>query len=635
MRFMTAMLLHAPATTLQRARLIAVGVAALGGALAVAGLALAIANAGTPLPEGTNWRVAHAGAVAFVAFGALLAIRLPGNAVSWIALAVGVSQALAQAANEWAVHALLVEDGAAGGAFAQWLASWVWLPGYALVPTLLLLLFPTGRPPSPRWRALIGACGVVIALTTAWFAVVPYADLGEPVLDPAAARPLTSAALADVLAPAGLLLIPCVAACAASVLVRLRGAGGDERQQLRWFGAGVAVALLCLLAGQTIDGLGPAGLATAQIVLPAAISVAIVRHGLWELGPLARRSVVYGVLSVAALAVYGLAVLVLGGGNAIATVLVAVVLLPLHARIGRAVNRLLYGDRDEPWAAARRLGERLTAPGDPLEEIGRALRLPLIELRDHAPATGDRLAAVPLVFAGERVGVLVAGGRELGPADRRALAELAPPLAAAVHAARLAEDLRRSRERLVAAREEERRRLRHDLHDEVGPSLAILALRLDAEGRDELAAQARADLARIRAIVRDLRPAALDDLGLAGALAQEIDAVRAGGLDARLDASAQLGSLPAGVEVAAYRIAREALANVVRHAGASRCVLALHRTGLALSIAVEDDGRGIPGGAAPRVGLASMRARAEELGGSFEIAPGPRGGTRIYARLPL
>jgi two-component system, NarL family, sensor kinase len=125
--------------------------------------------------------------------------------------------------------------------------------------------------------------------------------------------------------------------------------------------------------------------------------------------------------------------------------------------------------------------------------------------------------------------VLVAGGRELGPADRRALEELAPPLAAVVHAARLGDDLRESRERLVAAREEERRRLRNDLHDEVGPSLAVLALRLDAEGRDELAALARGNLARIRAIVRDLRPAALDDLGLAAALAQEVDSLRSGG----------------------------------------------------------------------------------------------------------
>ena len=242
---------------------------------------------------------------------------------------------------------------------------------------------------------------------------------------------------------------------------------------------------------------------------------------------------------------------------------------------------------------------------------------------------------MPLVFAGERVGVLVAGGRELGPADRRALAELAPPLAAAVHAARLAEDLRESRERIVAAREEERRRLRNDLHDEVGPSLASLALRLDAEGRDELAAQARADLARIRALVRDLRPAALDDLGLAAALEQEVDGVRSGGLDARLEAPAPLGELPAAVEVAAYRIAREALANVVRHAGASRCSVRVRRAGRTLALEVADDGRGMPDVVRPGVGLESMRARAEEVGGSFEIAPAPGGGTRVSVSLPL
>jgi signal transduction histidine kinase len=327
------------------------------------------------------------------------------------------------------------------------------------------------------------------------------------------------------------------------------------------------------------------------------------------------------------LAGYGAAVLVLSRGEAVATALIAAALIPLHTRVDRAVNRLLYGDRDEPWAAARRLAERLATPGDPLEEVRRALRLPLVEIRDERTEDG---ISVPLVFAGEQIGWLVAGGREVGDADRRALEELAPALAAAVHAARLTEDLRGSRERLVAAREEERRRLRNDLHDEVGPSLAILAMRLDAEGREELAAQARADLARIRALVRDLRPAALDDLGLAAALEAEVEALRAGGLDARMRVPEPLGELPAGAEVAAYRIAREALSNVVRHARARACVLTLERTATALVVAVEDDGRGISADAKPGVGMESMRARAEELGGTFAV-----GGSRVEARLPL
>jgi signal transduction histidine kinase len=656
---MTAIALDARGSTapLRRA---AIALSWLGALLVAAGAALTIANIGTPLPEGTNWRLADAGGVALMGFGALLAIRLPGNAVSWVALTAGLSQVASLAANEYAVFGQLTRDGEVpAGELAQWFGTWMWAPGYCLIPTLLLLLFPDGRPPSPRWRLLVPVTLVVIGIVTLWFAVAPYEELGEPTLDAGADRPLESQALADLLAPLLFLLVPCVLACAASVVARLRRATGEERQQLRWFGAGVTVALLVLLAGQALDDYAPGALAVALTVLPACIFVAIVRHGLWELGPLARRSVVYGLLSVVGLAVYGLAVLVLGGGQAIATVLVAVVLAPLHARVSRAVNRLLYGDRDEPWAAARRLGERLTAPGDPLREIGDALRLPRVELREPAaappaavaagrPAAADGTAAaplatrvasreiaVPLVFAGEHVGTLVAGGRELGAADRRALEQLAPPLAAAVHAARLADDLRESRERIVAAREEERRRLRNDLHDEVGPSLAVLALRLDAEGRDELAAQARADLARIRALVRDLRPAALDDLGLAAALAQEVDALRTGGLDARLDAPEDLGELPAAVEVAAYRIAREALANVVRHSRAKRCSVRLARDGDALVLAVADDGQGMPAVVRPGVGLESMRARAEEIGGSFELGPARGGGTRVSVRLPL
>ena len=304
---------------------------------------------GTALPDGTDWRLADAGAVALLASGALLAIRLPANAVSWIALGAGLCQVAALTANEYAAFALLTHDGdVPGGAAAQWAATWIWAPGYCLIPTLLLLLFPDGRPPSPRWRPLVPATLAVVAVVMASFALAPYDELGEPVFDPEAERPPESGDVAAVLAPLAALLVPCVLLCAASVAVRLRRATGVERQQLRWFGAGVAVALLFLLAGQAIDGFGPAGLAAALTVLPLAVLVAVVRHGLWELGPLARRSVVYVLLSVAGLAVYGLAVLVLGGGRAIATVLVAVVLAPLHARVSRAVNRLSTATATSP-----------------------------------------------------------------------------------------------------------------------------------------------------------------------------------------------------------------------------------------------------------------------------------------------
>jgi signal transduction histidine kinase len=520
------------------------------------------------------------------------------------------------------------------------------------VPTLLLLLFPDGRPPSRRWAWLVPVTLLVIASASADWATTPWPDLGEPVIDPSTPNPVGSGGLTGPLDWLGYLLPLCVVLSIASVVVRLRRAEGVERQQLRWFGAGAALTLTVLAAGQALgETLAPFALGAGLVILPACVAVAVLRHGLWELGPIARRSVVYGTLSAAILGVYGLAALALGGGEVIATAVVAVALLPARERLERGVNRLLYGDRDEPWAAVRSLGERLAQPATTADvelEVARALRLPRVRIDAPGtlePAPADDDLRVPLVFHGEPVGTLVAGGRELGGADRAALADLAPHLAAAVHATRLTDDLRRSRERLVAAREEERRRLRNDLHDELGPSLAMLALRLDAardlaagpEGErvlGDLAGQARDGLGQVRAIVRDLRPAVLDDLGLAAALEEQVDALRRGGLDARLDVPEALGKLPAAPEVAAYRIAREAMSNVVRHARARSCTVTLRLQDGALCVEIRDDGRGMRAGAPRGVGLESMAARADELGGTFAVTSGGDG-TSVEARLPL
>ncbi len=645
----------APATPARAARLrtAALALAAASALLAAAGLVFAALNARTPLPTGTNWRAADAGALAFLACGALLAAQRPANPLSWVALVIGALNTAALLGGEYAVWALLTEPGAPGGAWAQWVVGWAWLPAYLLVPTLLLLLFPDGRPPSRRWAPLVPVTLVAIAAATVEWATTPYGELGEPVFDPATANPVAGAGLPAPLDLLPWLVVPCIVLCVASVVVRLRRAEGLERQQLRWFGAGVAATLVVLAAGQTAgEALAPVALGLALVLLPGSVAVAVLRHGLWRLGPVARRSVVYGALSASVLAVYGIAALVLGGGEVVATAVVALALLPARERLERGVNRLLYGDRDEPWAAVRRLGERLAAPAttaDAAREVGRALRLPRVAVLDPGAPAGDAPGdevQVPLVFHGEPVGTLVAGGRELGAADRAALAELAPHLAAAVHAVRLTDEVRRSRERLVAAREEERRRLRADLHDELGPSLAMLALRLDAardlaagpEGEAvlrDLAAQARDGLGQVRSIVRDLRPAVLDDLGLAAALDEQVAALRDAGLDARLEVRAPLGPLPAAVEVAAYRIAREALSNVVRHARAGACTVTLVREADALRVEVRDDGRGLPDPVRPGVGLGSMAARADELGGACAAGPAPGGGTRVVATLPL
>jgi signal transduction histidine kinase len=218
-----------------------------------------------------------------------------------------------------------------------------------------------------------------------------------------------------------------------------------------------------------------------------------------------------------------------------------------------------------------------------------------------------------------------------------------------VHAVQLTLDLQHSRERLVLAREEERRRLRRDLHDGLGPRLAALTLRIET-ARERLASDPLADellgdlststedaVADIRRLVYSLRPPALDDLGLVPALRQASESYGSGGPAFTIEAPEQLPALPAAVEVATYRIAQEAIANVVRHAQARHCVirLAVNASSTLLLVEVEDDGRGLPLDKVTGIGLHSMRERAEELGGSCEIQPREGGGTIVRARLPF
>jgi signal transduction histidine kinase len=219
----------------------------------------------------------------------------------------------------------------------------------------------------------------------------------------------------------------------------------------------------------------------------------------------------------------------------------------------------------------------------------------------------------------------------------------------ALQAVLLSRELQRSRERLVAAREEERRRLRRDLHDGLGPILTAVTLKADAarstldtapDRADALLAELRGDakqaIGDLRRVVYDLRPAALDELGLLGALSQQVDRFGRQGLSITLQAPPALPVLPAAVEVAAYRIIAEALTNIARHAHAYQVTITLAIDG-DLRLAVQDDGTPSAAngdGWRPGTGLQSMIERAAEVGGTLQAGPTPTGG-RVSARLPL
>jgi signal transduction histidine kinase len=310
-------------------------------------------------------------------------------------------------------------------------------------------------------------------------------------------------------------------------------------------------------------------------------------------------------------------------------------------------------------ATGRRLTDATDVPGllqSLVDELGEGLRLPYVEIRD---AAGERLAVrgeatdrfetLPLQAYAAHVGVLRWSGRVLRESDRALVRDLAGQLGAVVHSAALLGTLRMSQERLVLAREEERRRLRRDLHDGLGPALAGLTLQVDTlrhqlrtvEPADadapllDLRSGIQSTVLDVRRIVEGLRPPALDELGLAEALRQLIERL-ASANGPRVELVADVpGRLPAAVEVAAYRIVAEAVTNAVKHAGAQHIAVGVTVPERCVVVEVCDDGGGT---ARPRdggVGLASMRERCVEIGGTLTVDSPPSRGTRIRAELPL
>ncbi|MGI9148050.1 MAG: histidine kinase [Chloroflexota bacterium] len=550
--------------------------------------------------------------------------------------------------------------------------------------TFVPLVFPTGHLPWPRWKSLAWVAAAGALTITASAALSPGSMRVAPALDnPIGLTGAPGQFFADL--GVAILLAPiCDTIAVASLFFRLQRAGGEERQQLKWMlSAAVTVALgfastLALNFIGISGAIGMAPVTLSYMTIPVAAGVAIFRYRLYAIDFIINRSLVYGALTLCTVALYVLGVAAMGalfgttGNVAIslaATGLIAVLFQPLRARLQLWVNRLLYGERDEPYTVISRLGRRLEgtlAPDDVLPTIvatvREALKLPYTAVALHQDG-GLVMVAVsgtpvpeplrlPLVYQHEPIGELLlaprAPGETFGHADRRLLDDLARQAGVAAHAVRLTADPRRSRERIVAAREEERRRLRRDLHDGLGPMLGGLTLKVDVAydlvERDPAAArallralkvQAQVAIADIRRLVYALRPPALDDLGLVGALRADVTQYEPGGLRVKIEEPGVLPVLPAAVEVAAYRIAQEALANVVRHAGARSCCIRLSVGDGTLDLEVADDGSGLP--ADPRGGmvLTSMRERAEELGGHCTFTSPPEGGTRVHAVLPL
>lgn len=585
--------------------------------------------------------------------GALIAWYQPRHPVGWLYATGGICALLTAVA---APAAQTLHDAGAPH-FAVQLAATVfsvaWPIHIGIALPLSLYLLPDGHLPSRRWRPLFLVVGVSAPLFVLEVGTGP--DPGSGLPSPFWTLPQDGAwatlwSLSEIRWLASMLLGLVV------LLVRYRRGGETVRRQLLWLLGAAVVIFVAVLPWSLVAGT-PIAVLFSIPLLPVAITVAILRHGMLDIRLVLARGLSYGLLSGLVLA--GYAVLVLALSGVASALVVALLAFPLRARLQQSVERLLYGERD-PLRVASRIGGRLTDLTSSLQEIRTAMRLPWVAITiglDTVATAGeptDNAVRRPLGEEADLVVGLRTGEKTLAAADERVFDLLSGPLAVAVHATLTSRALQLSREHLVTAREEERLRLRRDLHDGMGPLLTGVALAADAAANlretapDEVEAllrtirtDTRTAIAEIRRVVDDLRPPVLDELGLVATL--EAKAAQTGRcadgrpLRVTVDA-AELGDLPAAFEVAAYRIATEALNNVVRHSTASAVRLLLRRDDdhhLVVEVLDDGDMDSAPDSAwRPGVGITGMLERAAELGGSCDIGPSAHGGA-VRARLPL
>ena len=632
---------------------------------------------------------------AFFCSAAVIAWQKPGQP---LVLFLAASLAALGATETGMSDALINPQFSPGGVI--WHSPVFALRSFAMGAGLILLyVFPDGKF-MPRWTRLLAYIWGALNILWFFFPILPFNPNDGPTWR---ATPVASLVFGISWFGSGI---------AAQIIRSRRTIDPIQRQQTKWSAYGLSAAVLggafyygyaalkepfsFLVEGGVMGTMYAIVRPTVQMIgmslLPICLGVAILRHRLFDIDLIINHTLVYSLLTGLSIGGY---LLVAGGtsallqteGNFFASLLaagvVAVLFQPLREYLQRHVNRLVYGERDDPYRLLSDLNQKLENTFAPqatlsaiIETIGRGLKLPYAAIaiqhdadwrleaeyrpdpRSISNTTNQAMienwpgTIVPIPHQGRQVGQLLLSPRTLGEtfsrSDQRILEDLARQTGIAVHALQLQEDLQLARQRLVNTREEERRRLSRDLHDSLGPTLASLTLQVDAARnlvrRDPAQAEALLEaiacqthdlVGDIRQLVYELRPPALDELGFVPALREKILQHQQAGLQINFQSPEKLTALPAAVEVAAYRIVLEALTNVTRHAQARHCQIYLKLEADHLYIQIEDDGQGLPDQHHSGAGLHTMRERAIELGGSFEIHSAPHLGVSIQVRLPI
>jgi len=615
--------------------------------------------------------------------GFVLAAKRPGNPIGWLALAAGLSLGITDFGHNYAVQALVAAPGSLpGGHLAMWLyyladvVTWCCL-------ALALLVFPDGGLPSPRWRAAAWCAGAIFAATVASAVGGATRVWSHPF------QPLLQVVIPTVLGVRLLLFPLALAVGVAAVVTRFIRSSGAERRQLTWFAA--AAALVGITAIPVLLTNSPTSvviLDLALICLEATIALAVLKYRLYDIDIVISRTVQYGALAAFIAAVYS--GLVIGVGTlagdegspllaAVAAAVVAVAFEPVRRRAGRLANRLVYGQRATPYQVlsdfAHRIGggypseealpqmARIVAAGTGAEQVVVWLRVG-DELRPAASSNGhvdDAPVAiagqprplpaadfsVPVTHQGELLGAIaitMPKSEALRPAGRQLVADIASQAGLLLSNVGLVADLRASRQRLVTAQDEERRRLERNLHDGAQQDLVAMAIRLNlaaatvesvTEAREvfgELKAETTAALENLRDLARGIYPPLLADLGLAAALRSQ---AAKSALPVTVQAG-DLGRFPQDTEAAVYFCCLEALQNTAKYAAACQATVALRAGDGTLTFTVSDDGAGFDAGNTPLgAGLRNMSDRLAALGGRLDVSSTPGAGTTITGSLPI
>jgi signal transduction histidine kinase len=684
---------------------IAWGTAALFIALALVGETLVVLNrSAADVAENVALGLVF---MAMAVVGALVASRRPENPIGWILVFSASGVAVAFVSGEYAYYALVTNPGSLPGAqWASWLSSWVWLATFTPLLTFLLLLFPDGHLPSHRWRPVAWVGGAVVAFSVLVVPFAPDLDSELPVRNPVEVSAIQSVAEAMwiVVWP---LLVALIVASAASLIVRFRRASGEEREQIKWFAFGASVMagsfVLSMVLGllnlsqfeETVPGtlLSIVGFAS----IPAAAGIAILKYRLYDIDIVIKKTVVFGVVAAFMTLVYvaivvGIGTFVASESNAVLTIaaaaVIAVAFQPVRERARHLANRLVYGKRASPYEllsefsgrvsgvyatedllprTARVIGEGTGATradvwlkvGSQIRPAGtwpdEAPRLEAMAVPDgEVPPIPGADGVFPVRHQGELLGALTLTkprGEPLTPAEEKLLTDVASQAGLVLRNVRLTaelranlEELRASRQRIVTAQDEERRRLERNIHDGAQQQLVALAMKLGlartlaqrdpntAFGMlDQLQSEAQDALDNLRDLARGIYPPLLADQGLVAALDAQ---ARKASIHVDIEADG-IGRYPQDVEAAVYFCTLEALQNVAKYAAASRVTVTLAADDGEVLFTVSDDGVGFDPATARRgSGLTNMSDRLSALGGTVEIRSAPGEGTTVSGRLP-